>query len=106
MSLLKLAKTKIADRAHWCKGALAKNADDNSCGYRNPDAIKFCALGALASVSDGSSQRLKECHLLSCAAQKLFGTYLTVVNNTRGHEAVMKVYDLAISMEEKDASQA
>ena len=42
---------QIIDAGHWTQGQAARNADYERVQIDAPDAVKFCALGALGRVS-------------------------------------------------------
>lgn len=74
-------KAKIADRSNWCTGI-----------YQDKYG-RMCAYGAIgihnSRVTDAS-------RLLCQVALELYRETIITVNDTRGHEAVMRVYDEAI----------
>ena len=45
--IVKRARDRIADPAHWCQGAFARTADGFQCLFTDPLAQSFCAFGAL-----------------------------------------------------------
>lgn len=109
VDLLRAAKKRIEDPAHWCTGYYAKDADGRSTTTSTLDACQWCAKGAVMAESylrqiRGDIAEL----LLDRAASVLYGdldadTYAGVVfvnDQLREHSAVMKVYDRAIEMGE------
>lgn len=115
--ILKEAKAIIADPSRWTKGAFARDKYGTKVYALAPAATCFCALGAVYKAADAYGA--DEYHDL---APKLFGpdydcTYETPqemqkaldalsdntedgivqVNDEDGHEAVLAVFDKAIS---------
>lgn len=80
------AKARIADPANWCVDFVEKIGPDGQ--------KQHCAIGAVRSTL---WPRLHE------AALALFGAYSApTVNNTLGHDAVMRMYDHAIEQALKE----
>ena len=46
--IVKKARDRIADPVHWCRGAYARTALGDECKVDDPQAHRFCAVGALA----------------------------------------------------------
>ena len=95
------ARDLISDKDHWTQGALR-----TSFHHKNGGTQSYCAVGALMQVSgamglgrkrqnwDQYNAALKP---LAKAASDLFKTSIVDVNDTKGHDAVMSMYDTAIS---------
>jgi hypothetical protein len=91
---LKKAKEKILDPSHWCSGVYAEDNAGNSIDVKSPKATRWCAYGAIDSmdVVDTYADRI-----LSNSSIRLYHMELASVNDSLGHEAVIKIYDAAIA---------
>ena len=49
-AILVKARGKIAKPENWCKSVAARNKDYGVCSISDPNACKWCATGAMASV--------------------------------------------------------
>lgn len=87
------ARELISDPAKWTTGYYARTANGQCTNSENPDAVCWCAFGALWKVSNSRSN---SANLLETAANHLFHEDVVTVNDVMGHEAILKVYDLAI----------
>jgi hypothetical protein len=93
-AVLVLAKAKIQDPKNWCRSALAKDIDGEPLHQDSPNAVRWCAVGALLSSTPKFYLREKSITFLTESEQ----IEPAVVNNVEGHEAVMKMFDRAIKI--------
>jgi hypothetical protein len=109
------ARAKIADQDNWTQHVLARDINDNDkpashplaryvhwegLDGRDPQACKFCALGAVQAATPDENEFLKARDALNRAASELFGTYsIAEVNDDYDHAAVLQCYDRAINEE-------
>lgn len=97
IQVLTAAKTKIQNPDNWVQKYFAIDAAGKPVSFARDDACKFCALGAVLSVSDCESAAVgKAYHLLSSTALELFGMNIVKVNDTLGHAAVLEVYNTTL----------
>lgn len=89
----------IEDPARWTQGHLARDAEGNKTAMINA-GVRWCAAGAVCRV-DNQFLDINACtnawSALNEAARKLHKRPVVWVNDELGHEAVLKVYDLAIA---------
>lgn len=91
-SILKKAKKLI--KKGWCKGAFARTASGESVPSDSPDAVKFCAIGAVnrarLALKYGSIDKRAALNLLPCN--------LTQINDfsTTTEEDILNIFDEAI----------
>jgi hypothetical protein len=119
---LSLAQARIRDPRHWCQRCLARDAADRLVSPTAPEAVRWCAAGALLTVTesrDGQSYYLEPhtesrdgqsylephteqyraaLHYLNKGAELLAGLGVTTVNDYHGHAATLRAFDLAITM--------
>lgn len=96
------ARTVISNKKYWTKDMLARNSSGHNVMVHDPSACSFCAIGALMfAVKDehgfvGDSKAYK---YLSKASKELYNNvFVSDVNDTYGHTAVMRMYDRAIEL--------
>jgi hypothetical protein len=114
LEVLRTAKAKIEDPAHWTQLVYAKDAQGRAVSAQSHTAVCWCARGVLISLSDlrpvgsrsvldasGDTWRLVHKYLRR-ALDALYGpdVGLVSVNDNYGHAAVMNVYDRAIGLAE------
>lgn len=97
---LEAARAVIADPSHWIQGELARDKDGNTISPDHPDACQWCGYGAVAKVTncdDNLAAKVEDA--LRAAGRSLFPGefFATDINDVRGHEAVMDVFNEAIS---------
>jgi hypothetical protein len=99
------ARAKIANRANWCKGALAKRSyrSQHSVPFYHAEAGAWCAYGAAKAV-DGTHEDLAV-HLLAHAARPGVAGLPSIrwiydYNDAPGtrHAGVLAMYDRAIAL--------
>lgn len=104
---LKRARELIANKRNWTVRTFARDRNKASCSIYSRRATCFCAGGALMRVSRGLSYepyRTVREYLID-AAYLEFGKGVTVVNDRCGHAAVLRMYDIAISMALSDEAE-
>ena len=96
LEILKAAKARIADKKHWCQRTLARTARGRGVHPCDPEAVSWCAVGAIYSV-DGGNVLIG---LLAEASKSIFGLPVAKVNNDTdkeyAHACIMDIYDHAI----------
>lgn len=102
-AILKSAKKLISDKSRWCTGQYAKNSNLDPVPVWSGAAVRFCAYGAVsrcAGQAVGKSVYVNK--LLHDAALREYGTDVITLNDgLLGHDAIMRVFDLAIEEAER-----
>jgi hypothetical protein len=99
VEVLKAARDRITEPEHWTVGYNATNKYGQSVGYNSPEAVSFCALGAILRELDYVEIDVTDTVLesLEDIAHKWFSLpSIQRVNDLLGHEAILRVYDEAI----------
>lgn len=101
--LLIAARGMIEDKTNWCANEMAQNKEGRSVASDDEDAVRFCALGALHRA--GSDMAVDVAHMseielqMSGCAMAIFGheaQSIASINDARGHDAILAVFDFAI----------
>lgn len=110
-ALLRAARARIADEAHFTTGVFARDRSNHPVTYISPDAIRWCAFGAIAREvfeQRGAALDLRipdTMRRLICeAGDSLYpqaGNMVPNLNDHYGHAAVLACYDLAIARAEE-----
>jgi hypothetical protein len=97
--IIERAKELIQDERHWCRGYLAIDAFGVSADPTGREAVKRCALGALAAAAyQLTNNRSWAYELALNALRPLCGSNTVVlVNDHRGHAAVLALFDEAMA---------
>lgn len=100
-TILREARALIEDPARWTQGASARTADGRETFAACPDAVQWCAAGAVRKVSDfpGSANHARANALLGAQARAI-GHTTPAVNDALGHTAVLQMFDAAIAAAE------
>lgn len=121
VEFLKNAKARIADEKNWCRVHLAMNACKEFVQPSSPRAVCWCSLGtvylesrlleyqyqvALAEeLRDRAEATLSEAVAEitnSDALEKSTYTSIPIYNDDHSHEEVMKMWDKAIEIAERE----
>lgn len=98
LDTLKAARELISDPRRWTQGCYARDELGNKTLCDASDACQWCALGSLLHYrADISTFRL-----LSQAAHNIHDAKADSVNDRLGHAAVLKMFDAAIALAEKE----
>lgn len=102
LDLLERAHALIKDPAHWTQFAPARDHKGNPCGPNNPDAVCFCSVGAIQSVSCGITQSTL-IHAVRGQIERTNPTRyaLSAFNDTGTHAEVMQAWERAIEQQRK-----
>ena len=97
------ARALIADPARWTRGALACTAEDQPVAWYDPSATKWCAQGAIYRAAyDLVADQKEATRIGNAAAKSIYGRRwlfisLAIINDRRGHGAVLAVFDEALT---------
>lgn len=95
--LLIAAKAKIQNRENWCCIRLAENAAGDDCYWRSSSAVRWCAIGAIASLQD-SPIGLEACRIESEAMDTIVKHGgRTGKDAIKTHAEVLAAFDAAIA---------
>ncbi len=98
LTILMLARERIADPAHWCQRSLVTSADGLDVGLHDENAARWCAVGAVCHVF-GSIHINQAIGYLHAAAKDLYRVVgIILVNDLCGHDATLRCFDRAIQM--------
>ena len=97
------ARALIADPARWTRGTLACTAHGLPVAWHDQSATKWCALGAIYRATydfvgdPKKAARIGNEVAKSICRSRWFGGRLPIMNDTRGHTAVLAAFDKALS---------
>lgn len=95
--LLIQARALIADPARWCRKALARDPKGKVCPPDSPEAVSWCALGAMAKVAWEHEFPLLHEVLAKCPNYLgLPWDQVAQLNDRGGHDQVLALYDKKI----------
>jgi len=91
------ARAKISDPANWIKGYFA-NDEHGDVLYNDPDACRFCALGAVWHLGVSSDLEVEADRMLDKAAKARGFDSVIHYNDapTTTHEDILSLYDEVI----------
>lgn len=103
-NILRQAKSLIEDKSKWCRNAYAFTESGlRTTGY-DADACKFCSIGALQRVlplgTGGAPAEFTEAVVTLDRATE--GSLIHTYNDNHTHAEVMRLWDNAISLAEKE----
>ena len=98
IQIVELARTLIAQEQHWCPHHLALDKDDVVVLPTSPRAVKRCALGAVIAAAYQLTHDFDAAHKLGNEVLHPLGhAAIMQVNDTRGHSAVIALFDEVIA---------
>jgi hypothetical protein len=102
---LTAARNRIADPDHWTRDAEARDASGQRVGATVPDAVKWCASGALLFVQPRLPEEYQAANgALIEAGYSLFNENYVKTNDRlrpTSHRDVLAIYDYAIEHAEE-----
>jgi len=95
LQIVEQARTLIADEQHWCRRHLAEDVNGVSVSPTFAGAMKWCGLGAVIAAAYELTHDFDAAHQLGHEAMRPhYGpSTLIYVNDTRGHAAVLALFD-------------
>lgn len=95
--VLERARAMIVNPANWTQGTMARNSQGEPCEARAPEAMRYCAFGAISRVttSDCFSPAMAALDREARALGHKDG--LTVMNDTVDHTTLLVIFDRAIA---------
>ena len=104
VEILKAAKAKIEDPAHWCQGASARDREGLLVQPEDPGACRWCVIGAISVVTGCDYDLSLTAHgFLTCAANEFGKPLAQEVNDETDHPTTMRFMDRAIALAEQEA---
>jgi len=97
--IVERARELIADEQHWCQRHLALDVNGVVVSPTSAKAVKRCALGAVIAAAYQLTNDYNAAHQLG---HEVLGTHyraatLMHVNDSRGHAAVLGLFDEVIA---------
>ena len=94
----------IQDQDHWTQYAFARDRQGRMISPQSPDAVKFCAFGAIecaSGIKPLSPGWNEYTSYLNAVAANLFNESMVMVNDDNGntaevHNRVIQIYEEAI----------
>ena len=98
VQIVERARALIADEQHWCRRHLGEDVNGVAVSATSANAVKRCALGALIAAAYQLTNDYNAAHQLG---HEVLGTHyraatLMHINDTRGHAAVLALFDEVI----------
>lgn len=98
VEILRAAREKIADPARWRKGWYASDVNGVDCYGHDPEACRWCAIGAIqAVVGDPDTDQAPSRALRSAAG---VGAHYFNDKPSTTHSDVLSLFDRAIAAQE------
>jgi hypothetical protein len=94
--VLKAARAKITDPNKWTRGVNARDSSGLECFAHKPEAVCWCAQGAVLSIDSSYGSQQISFIFLKKAALLLGYVDWTDLNDKADHETVLKMFDMAI----------
>lgn len=102
-SVLRNAYELIRDPDRWCTHAMARDNLGQSVAARDPDAVRWCAFGALGKCGKTKwTSTIRDCEVVDRIVAELYGSShsITSVNDNLGHAATVAVFEKALASTE------
>ena len=98
--IIQRAREIISDERRWCRGSYARGKAGISVAVNDPDARRYCAMGALiVAASELCSDDAAASSLARDIAKIVSPTgSLVFVNDHYGHSAVLSLFDVATAV--------
>lgn len=96
------ARERITDPTRWTVGRMAVDAHGLAIAPTRPEAVRWCAIGALravcrpGAVREQAHSRLSEAAAVVAPTPDGAGRLVSAINDLLGHTAVLALYDEAI----------
>lgn len=94
LEIIKAARERIADKAHWTKGAAARTKYGRGTLPESDNAVRWCGTGAL--IRECFDRSIKFWWETAAELQPPYFDSIVHVNDHGGHTAILHMFDLAI----------
>lgn len=109
LDLLEASREYLSDREHWTQGWYWRDESDeeiNDVYIQTQSVAKCCALGTLTyidALNNAEGFSINAAYdALNKATHDLYGVQgISMLNDTNGHDDVLRIYDYAIEQERK-----
>jgi len=93
--IVEQARALIADEKHWCRHHLGVDVNGLAVSTTSAKAVKRCGLGAVIAAAYQLTHDYDAAHRLGHEAlrPRYGAATLIYVNDTRGHAAVLALFD-------------
>ena len=92
-TIIRAALKRISNPERWCARNAARNARNEPVPPHSPEAVRWCAMGALQAESTTHEEYRR--------AKLMFGEESLIrVNDKEGHQAVLDLFDAALGRAE------
>lgn len=108
VTILRRARKRVSDPGRWTQGQMARKPTGTGVTAKNPEACRWCAVGAIRKAAPTERRSDRAHRLLSTASHELFGVGPIQVNDGRrgtgkdpravAHQATLLVFDRAIEL--------
>jgi hypothetical protein len=100
IQIVEAARILIADEQHWCRRHLAEDVNGVSVSPTSASAVKRCGLGAVIAAAYQLTRDFDAAHKLGQEAlrPKYGAATVIYVNDTKGHAAVLALFDEVIAV--------
>lgn len=93
----RLTAARALLEAGWTQAAVARTARGVACRWESPRAVSFCAIGAVARVTDDEGVRQTCWFRLRFAMEDRPPPLLAAFNDSHSREEVLALFDRAIA---------
>jgi hypothetical protein len=99
VQIVELARTLIADEQHWCRRHFGEDSNGFPVSPTSASATKRCALGAMIAAAYQLIHNADAAYQIGYQALRpRYGSATLIhVNDTRGHAAVLALFDEVIA---------
>src|SRR6188508_2947423 len=99
VQIVERARELVADEQNWCQRHLAQDVNGASVSPTSASAVKRCGLGAVIAAAYQLTHDFDVAHQLGHEALRTrYGpSTLIYVNDSRGHAAVLALFDEVIA---------
>ena len=91
----------LSEEEHWTRCSLARNSEGEPCSVWDPEAVRFCAVGAMWRTAYELTGNLEDFPLVEATAKHVVLSNgrtdcLQTLNDLEGHAAVVQMFQVAL----------
>ena len=103
--ILRAARARIEDPKNWTTGQFARNAKGDPVSCYSRKAVCWCAIGAVSAERPDNYGRDALGFLYMASADLFKQEDISIINDSLGHDAVLRAFDAAIAAAEAEAGR-